>query len=140
MWELKLRQHKCDRFTGERTGIQETRLRTSDQDRSQANRDMAEVAVVERPHEDEAHVKWDQPDRGTWMKRTNEFGSVGGPENKRSRIRGRSEQTLNVQWRSWEKSVLRNCATVRRREKLSRHDGVIEGKVTRRAANLWRDS
>ena len=40
---------------------------------------MAEVAVVEHPHEDEEHVKWDQLDKGTWMKKTNEFGSVGGP-------------------------------------------------------------
>ena len=31
---------------------------------------------------------------------------MGVPENKRSRIRGRSEQRLNVQWRSCEKSVL----------------------------------
>ena len=101
---------------------------------------MAHVGVVERPHEDEEHVKWDQPDKGTWMNKTNEFGSVGGPENKRSRILGRCEQRLNVQWRSCEKSVLINCATFRRREKLSRHDGVIEGKVTHRATNLWRES
>ena len=49
---------------------------------------------MEHPHEDEEHVKWDQPDKGTWMKKTNEFGSVGGPQNKRSRIRGRSERAM----------------------------------------------
>ena len=109
------------------TAVLETRLRTSDQDRSQAKRDMADVAVVEHPHEDEEHEKWDQLDKVNWVKRTNELGSVGGPENKRSWIRGRSEQRLNVQ--SCEKSVLINCATVRRREKWSRHDGVNEGDV-----------
>ena len=69
------------------TAIQETRLRTRDHDRIQANRDMADVAVVEHPHphEDEEHVEWDRPDKVTWTERT-----------KRIRIRGRSEQMLNV--------------------------------------------
>ena len=80
---------------------------------------------VEHLHEDEEH---------------GEFGSVAGSKNKCSRIGGRSEQRLNVRWRSWEKSVLINCATFRRREKSSRHDGVIERKVTHRADNLWRNS
>ena len=123
-----------------RTAVQETRLRTSDQDRSQAKRDMANVAVVEHLDEDEEHREWEQTGKVNWMKRTNELGSVRGSENKRSWICGRSKQRLNVQWRSWEKSVLMNCATVRRREKWSRHDGVTEEKVTHRAANLWRDS
>ena len=47
---------------------------------------------------------------------------------------------LNVQWRSWEQAVFIKCATVRRREKWSRHHGVFERKVTHRADNLWRDS
>ena len=108
------------------TAVQETRLRTSDLYRSQEKR--------------EDHGEWDQIDKVNWMKRINEFGSVGGPKNKCSRIRGRSEQMLNVQWRSWETAVLINCATVRRRDKWSRHDGVIERKVTHRTDNLWRDS
>ena len=71
------------------------------------------------------------------MKKINEFGSVGGPKNKCGQIRGTSEQMLNVQWRSWEKAVLINCAT--EREKWSRHDGVIERNATHRTDNLWRD-
>ena len=114
------------------TAVQETRLRTSDQDRFQAKRDMADVAVMEHLHEDEEH-EVEHEEHG-------EFGSVGGSRNKCSPIRGRSEQMLNVQRRSWEKAVLINCATVRRREKWSRHDGVIERKVTHRADNWWRNS
>ena len=41
---------------------------------------MAEVAAEEHPHEGEEHMEWDQLDKVNWMKRTSEFGSVGGPE------------------------------------------------------------
>ena len=89
-----------------------------------------------RAHEDEEHREWEQTGKVNWMKRTNEFGSVGGPENKRSRIRDRSEQMFNVQWRSWEKSVLVDCATVRRFGKWSRHNVETKGKCNTSCSQL----
>ena len=80
-----------------RTAVQKTRLRTSVQDRFQAKRDMADVAVVAHPHEDEEHeVEHPHEDEehevedphemrsaensDPWeVQRTNAAGSVAGP-------------------------------------------------------------
>ena len=84
---------------------------------------MADVAVVEHPHEDEEHeMEHPHEDEEHEMEHPHEdedhglehpyededhgeFGSVGGSKNQCSRICGRSEQMLNVQWRSLEKTV-----------------------------------
>ena len=91
------------------------------------NCDMADVAVVKNIH---ILTKM----RNTWG------GDHLTKKPQRIRIRSRSKQIMNVKWRSWQKQLLGNCATVRRREKWSRHDGVTEGKGTHRAAILWSDS
>ena len=52
----------------------------------------------------------------------------------------RSEQVSTGRWCSWDKLVLVNRATVRRRERCGQHDGVTDGKVTQCAVGLWFDS
>ena len=125
MWELKLGQTHVRAV--HRGTVQSRKLDCERVIKTGSKRNVTWLRrhEVEHPHEDEEH---------------GEVGSVGGSKHKCSRICGRSEQKLNVQWRSWEQAVLINCATVRRREKWSRHHGVFERKVTHGADNLWRDS
>ena len=53
---------------------------------------------------------------------------------------GTTQEVVNAKWRSWEKTVSVNRATVRRRERCGQRDGVTDGKVTQCAVGLWCDS